>query len=164
MIPVRAGFSMKIFNKTGFTLLELMIVVAIVGIVSAIAAPNYANYMAGWRLKGAARMVMSDLMATRHKAVSQNHEFKIFFNGDQITYTILDDTNNNGTADTGEVTEVRNIRNDYYDVAFTASANPIFFPRGTAGGTTVTLTSIRTGTSKCVKVGLTGRVKIDDCP
>ena len=163
-MPVRAGFFMKTFNKTGFTLLELMIVVAVIGIVSAIAAPNYIDYMAERRLKGAARMVMSDLMLARQKAVSQNHEFKIFFNGDQITYTILDDTNNNGTADTGEATEVRNIRNDYYDVSFSASANPIFYPRGTAGGTTVTLTSARTGASKCVMVGLTGRVKIDDCP
>ena len=155
---------MKIFEKSGFSLMELMIVLAIMGIVSAIAAPNYMNYMAERRLKGAARMVMSDLMLARQKAVSQNHEFKIFFNGDQITYTILDDTNNNGTADTGEATEVRKIRNDYYDVAFTASANPIFYPRGTAGGTTVTLNSARTGTSKCVMVGLTGRVKINDCP
>lgn len=165
MISVRAGFFMKRFNKTGFTLLELMIVVAVLGIVSAIAAPNYTNYMAERRLKGAARMVMSHLMAARQNAVSKNHEFKVFFNNDQRTFTILADANNNGTADTGEATEVRDIRIDYYDVAFSASANPIFSPRGTASlGTTVTLTSARTGTSKCVMAASTGRVKIDDCP
>ncbi|MEW6334909.1 MAG: GspH/FimT family pseudopilin [Thermodesulfobacteriota bacterium] len=156
---------MKIFNKTGLTLLELIIVVAILGIVSAIAAPNFMNYMAERRLKGAARMVMSDLMAARQNAVSRNHEFKVFFSEDQMTYTILADANNNGSADTGEATEAKNIRNDYYDIALGASANPIFSPRGTASpGSTVTLTSARTGATQCVTVGLTGRVKIDSCP
>jgi prepilin-type N-terminal cleavage/methylation domain-containing protein len=152
MIPIRAGFFMKIFNKTGFSSLELMIVVAVVGIVTAIAAPNYLNYMAERRLKGAARMVMSDLMAARQKAVSQNISVTVTFTS-SYTYTIA-----------GEAI-ARDIRNDYYDVTFSASANPIFSSRGTASlGTTVTLTSARTGTSKCVMAASTGRVKIDACP
>jgi type IV fimbrial biogenesis protein FimT len=123
------------------------------------------NYLAERRLNGAARQVMSDLMSARHKAVSQSHEFKVFFNGDSHSCTILDDTDGDGTADTGEATESRDLHPDYYDVTFTATANPVFRPRGTASGTTVTLTSSRiTGVSKCVKVASTGRVKIDDCP
>ena len=152
---------MNIFKKYGFTLLELMMVVAIMGILSAIATPNLMYYMAERRLNGAARMVMSDLMAARQKAVSQNNEFKVFFNANHHEYTILDDDDNDGTADTGEATEVRDIRRDYYDVTFTASADPIFYPRGTASGTTVTVTSSRTGVSKVVTVALNGRVKIN---
>ena len=169
MMQTKAGFFMKIFKKYGFTLLEMMIVVAIMGILSAIATPNLMDYMAERRLNGAARMVMSDLMAARQKAVTQNNEFKVFFSANQYQYTILDDDDNDGTADTGEATEVRNIRNDYFDVTLSdpdhsasPPTNPIFYPRGTALGTTVKLTSSRTGTSKYVKVAPTGRVKIDN--
>jgi type IV fimbrial biogenesis protein FimT len=161
MMQTKACFFMKMDNKTGFSLIELMIVLAIMGILSAIAAPNLMNYMAERRLNGTARMVMSDLMAARQKAVSQNNKFKVFFNANHHEYTILDDDNGNGAADTGEATEVRDIRRDYYDVTFTASADPIFYPRGTASGTTVTVTSSRTGVSKDVTVALNGRVKIN---
>lgn len=131
-----------------------MVIVAIVGIVSAIAAPNYVDYMAERRLKGAAWMMMSDLMAARAKAVSQNINVAVTF------------TSNYGYTITGDAA-ARDIRNDYYDVTFSASANPIsFYSRGTAGSATitVTLTSARTGASKCVMTESTGRVKIDVCP
>jgi type II secretion system protein H len=164
MMTTRAGFFMKRFNKTGFSLIELMIVIAIMAIISAIAAPNFMHYMAERRLSGAARMVMSDLMAARQKAVTQNNEFKVFFDASNHEYTILDDNNGNGAADTGEATEVRDIHRDYYDVTFTASGNPIFFPRGTASNKKVTLVSSRTGVMKYVKVAITGRVMIDDTP
>ena len=70
---------MKRVNKAGFSISELMVIVAVVAIVSAVAAPNYMDYMAGRRLKGAARMVMSDLMAARQKAVSQNISIAVTF-------------------------------------------------------------------------------------
>ena len=165
MMATRAGFFMKTLNKTGFSLLELMIVLAVMGIVSAIAAPNFMNNMAERRLNGAARMVMSDLMAARQKAVSHNNEFKLFFNASNNQYTILDDDDNDGAVDTGEATEVRDIQTDYYDVTLSASANPIFTPRGTStNGTKVTLTSSRTGGTKYVKAAWSGRVKIDVTP
>jgi len=150
-------------DRKGFTLLELMIVIAIMGIMAAIAAPSYIEYMAVRRLSGAARMVMSDLMRARQNSVNQNNNFRVIFNSTH-QYDILDDDNGNGSPDAGELTESRDIQADYYDVTFAASANPIFYPRGTAFGTTVTLTSSKTTGKRCVKVASTGRVKIDDCP
>jgi len=149
-----AGSVMKTcrFKKEGFSLLELLIVLAIMAIVSAIAAPNFMNYLAQRRLNGAARQVMSDLMSARQRAVTQNINITVAFTSVR-TYTI-----------TGDAT-AKDIQRDYYDVTFTATANPVFYPRGTSNGTKVTLTSSRTGVSaKYVKVAWTGRVKIDDVP
>lgn len=141
----------------GFTAMELIIVMAIVGILAAIAIPNMLAQMPKYRLKGAARQVMGDLMWARMQAVSQKNEFKVFFVNNH-EYKILDDDNNDGKMDSGERTEIRDIRDEYHDVKVSFTADPIFFPRGSACGATVTLTNA--SGSKKVKIHLTGRVKM----
>ena len=145
-------------NK-GFTLIEIMIVVAIIAIIAAIAAPSFQSYITQRRLNGAARQVMTDLMEARMKAANQNNRFRIFFL-DTHRYKVLDDGNNNNSEDIGETSTTRDIHNDYYDVTLSASNDPIFYPRGTAAAlATVTLTN--SSGSKNVTVGISGRVKIE---
>jgi type IV fimbrial biogenesis protein FimT len=148
---------MKMFKKSGFSLMELMIVLAIMGIVSAIAAPNFMNYMAERRLNGAARMVMSDLVNARMLAVTLNRNVQVTFPtsaGASYTYDAA------GTAVT------RNVQTGfgYHDVTVSANNNPSFRPTGRLSGVTactITLTSADLTQQKTVSVSSAGRVAIN---
>jgi len=136
-----------------------MVVVAILAIIAAFVVPQFKPYMMERRLNGAARQVMSDLMAARMTAVSQNKKVKIFFFDDH-QYKICDDANGDGTVANGEGTvQNRDIQSDYSGVTLAKTADPVFQLNGTANGTTITLSNSM-GT-KTVKVATTGRVLIE---
>jgi len=148
-------------RTNGFTAVELMTVVGIIGVLAAATIPNIIGQMPRYRLNGATRQVMSDLMWARMQAVTQKNKFRVSLLSDH-EYTIFDDDDNDGTADTDEWAETKDIQTQYKDVTLSLTGNPIFFPRGSANPTTIVLTNC--SGSKQVKTHITGRVKIDLVP
>lgn len=144
-------------NSEGFTLLEITIVIAIAGVLAAIAVPSLVSQLPRYRLSGAARQVMGDLMWARMQAVSEKNEFRIFII-DSHRYQILDDDDNNGSVGSGEKVQIKDIRDEYPDVSISNTTNPIFFPRGSASMGTITLSN--SSGSRKLKIHLTGRVKM----
>lgn len=145
---------MRLFNKqSGFTLIELIVIIAIVAVFAAIAVPNFLSYMPKSRLNGAARQVMGDLMAARMKAVKENTTVTVtMVSNSDHEYKIL-------TA--GGEEKTINIQSNYRDVTIVGSFTDIsFYSRGTAWGATITLTN--SAGSKEITVAITGRVKITD--
>ena len=66
-------------KDSGFTLLELMVVIGIVGILSAIAIPSYFQWLPRHRVGSAARTVMSTLEFARINAVKTNADVAVIF-------------------------------------------------------------------------------------
>ena len=145
-------------KEKGFTLIELIITISIASIIMVILAPELQKIMTRNRLNGAGRQIVNDLMNARMKATSQNNRFRVIFL-DNHRYMIHDDDNNDNSIDTGEATLTKDIQGSYRDVTFSATANPIFYPRGTSWGTTVTVSN--SIGSKNVSVSTAGRIKID---
>ncbi len=148
-------------KQSGFTLIEMMIVIAILAIFAGIAVPNFLSYLPKHRLNGAARQVMGDLMAARMKAVKEN-----------TTVTVAWDSDHAYKISTASENKTMNIWPNYRDVKIGSvsggsfSSNSFssinFLSRGTIqpGGGSIGLTN--STDSKKVTVSIAGRVKITD--
>jgi len=69
---------MKI-NKKGVTLIELIVVLAIIAIGAVLAVPNLGPWLANYRLRSATRDITSTLRTAQMKAVSINLDHRVSF-------------------------------------------------------------------------------------
>ena len=73
-------------NEKGFTLLEALVVVAILGLIAVIAIPNLLTWRDHHRVKSAARDIYSALQLARMKAISKGVEYRIMLDLDNETF------------------------------------------------------------------------------
>ncbi len=73
----------KLNNESGFTLIELMIVVAIIGILAAVAIPQYNKYLARAR-QTEAKIALSAIFTAEQSFAVENSSFSICLN--QVGY------------------------------------------------------------------------------
>ncbi len=147
-------------SQNGFTLLEVMVVIVIIGIMIGIAIPNFNEYLRSRRLSGATMQMYVELMNARQQAVTQNKWVSLRLENSH-QYKIFTDSNKNGVIDTGESVIDGDIHPDFADVTFTTSAGTIFafYPNGTAASKTLSLSG--SAGSKNITISTAGRVKIN---
>ena len=97
----------KVIHKnSGFSLMELMTITAVIALLAAIAIPNLIGWRSGAKLRGAVENLRGDLQWAKLKAVQENTFVAVLFSGNG--YQVFIDTGASpGVLDAGE----RRIRN-----------------------------------------------------
>jgi len=79
-------------SEGGFTVIELLAVIAIMLVITAIATPSFYYWLPTYRLSAGARQIAADLQLARMKAISQNTSYGLRFI-DDTTYQVWRDKN-----------------------------------------------------------------------
>ena len=89
--------------RSGFTLVEIAIVAALLALISAFALIDYRSSQPRYRLERATARLATDLSAARMKAISECLPVTVAFDTHGNYYTISSDSNTNGTIDASEI-------------------------------------------------------------
>lgn len=160
-------------RNLGFTLTELMVTVAIIGILASIAVPSFQEQIQANRVKGAAEVLFGSLQNAKVEAVKTNSVVRIVFtpattNTEHSAWCygmtdIGDDTcvctvgaNSCASGSVVRSTDFTNISVNF-NAANTRAFNPL---RGTGTAGTVTFSA---GTNKTVAVATLGVGRIRVC-
>lgn len=89
-------------NRKGITLVELLLVVALIGIMAGLAVPNFDNTITKIRHTSAIRDVLRDMRLARSYAISRSARYGVYFNTAGRYYVLFKDTDKDTVYDAGE--------------------------------------------------------------
>ena len=75
-------------NNSGFSMLELLIVIAIIGIIAVMALPSAWNFVKGYRLHTDASAIASQLNVSRFRATSQYTPYRLNVTASTRTFSM----------------------------------------------------------------------------
>ncbi len=145
-------------SQTGYTLAELLVVVALIGIVAVLATPTFLNYWKSSTLHAGAQELASAINLGRQLAISRNTTVCVQVSG---TSLVMRTGGCGGTIWTGPVTDAAGAIQLANGLQVSAGGNVVFTNLGaasTAGSFTVT-NPVGAGT-RTVTVAASGRVSI----
>jgi len=108
-------------SNFGFTLIEVMIVVAIMGVMAAISTPSIFSLLDTIRVSGAARNLASEMMLAKFRAISENNNYVITFDVAGNSFNVYDDNDGDYAtvgAEANELVKTVNISSDYPNVIY----------------------------------------------
>ncbi len=167
--PRLSSLKSQVSSLKGFTLLELLLVIVLLGILAGLASLQVAPLLSRARLERGARQIATDLQAVKMRAIAQNRSFRVTFRSDTRDYVV--DKNEDGAWQRHAL--------DSHSPGITADAlialppgvsitavnsggDVIFIPRGYVdAGITVTLGTATGVEHKRVVVNLAGRVRME---
>ena len=146
-------------KSAGFSIFELLIVIAVIAVVSAIVTPNIISWRNNAKLRSAAGNLKADLEMAKINAIKENNFVAMKFQGD--AYEVFVDRSDDGTRDADEPlfrTLTAGVTFDYGHPNWTFTSHVAKFNgRGTADKGTAILTNTK-GDEKHIKVETLGRI------
>ena len=92
-------------RESGFTIIELMVVIAIIGIMATIAIPAFSTWLPNYRLKSAARDLYSNMQKAKIGAIKSNSNWAVVFDHANKQYRICSGDGGDGDWTNGCETE-----------------------------------------------------------
>jgi type IV fimbrial biogenesis protein FimT len=161
ILPTGVNTRRHSLPDAGFTLVELLITLVLVGIVLSMAVPALSGWLDNSNLKAGARTMASDVAFMRESALSSGKTHRITFNAGANQYTLRWDSDGAGTyADVPNYPALRTLSDSGSGVRITSVSQSTinFTARGTINpfgtvvitnnrGSTATITTVITGRS-----------------
>jgi prepilin-type N-terminal cleavage/methylation domain-containing protein len=143
----------------GFTLAEMIMVIAVIAILAVMAVPSFLSYYHAAGLKSGAQQVVTLINQARELAIKENGNVCVTLpSATQMSFRLGSCA---GTAWVGAGTDAAGGINLPPGITLAASANPVFSYVGSAlPAATFTLTYAQTGATLTVSVAASGRVTI----
>ena len=85
-------------NNSGFTIVELLVVIALIAIIAAIAVPNFIGWLPKYRLRAATQDLYSNFQRAKMGAIKNNNDWAIVFDTNTDSYSIISDYLGSGQA------------------------------------------------------------------
>lgn len=159
---------MQLKTEKGFSLIEMIIVFAIIAVVAGIASPSFYKYRQNTNLKEATRELAADISYLKQSAVAENVHYRMIFNQAGNTYTIRKESPANSgtyvdqsTKSPADISTAIIIMGSPNDPSFTGGVPYITFqPRGTMSAGKVTLQHTSRLSTSTITTNLMGRVNV----
>jgi len=156
-------------HQAAFTLIEVMTTVAIIGILSAIAAPNLMHMMPGIRLNNAVQIIVSDLQFARMRSIATAKEYRLDFDTSAESYRIEEGAQSAGSSWPGTLIDQERRFNDnssmFYqkDIdIYSITQDPVLNPKGFCTTTSTIKIQNGVGNRKRITINMAGGIKVYD--
>lgn len=146
--------------KKGVTLVELVVVMAIIALGAVLFVPNLGTWISYYRLRSATRDITSALRTAQMKAVSNNISYRVRFNAGENSFVILYQTTDDFKPEGPSQKLPQGVA--ISEVSFSGGTDYVVFNRdSTSSAGHLTLSNAK-GTKRTITVSsATGRVRVD---